>query len=30
VCPKEIPLTEAFGELGRQTTVLWLKRLFGR
>ncbi len=30
VCPKEIPLTEAFGELGRQTTALWLKRLFGR
>ncbi len=27
VCPKEIPLTEAFGELGRQTTVLWLKQL---
>ena len=30
VCPKEIPLTEAFGELGRQTTVAWLRRLFGR
>jgi succinate dehydrogenase / fumarate reductase iron-sulfur subunit len=30
VCPKDIPLTEAFGELGRQTTVLWLQRLFGR
>ncbi|NOT35632.1 MAG: succinate dehydrogenase iron-sulfur subunit [Candidatus Eisenbacteria bacterium] len=29
VCPKEIPLTEAFGELGRQTTGLWLKKLFG-
>lgn len=27
-CPKEIPLTEAFGELGRQTTVHWLKSLF--
>jgi succinate dehydrogenase / fumarate reductase iron-sulfur subunit len=27
-CPKEIPLTEAFGDLGRQTTVLWLKQLF--
>ena len=27
VCPKEIPLTEAFGELGRQTTVQWLKQL---
>jgi len=30
VCPKEIPLTEAFGELGRQTTVLWLKQLVSR
>ncbi len=30
VCPKEIPLTEAFGELGRQTTILWLKQLFGK
>src|SRR5689334_11726274 len=30
VCPKDIPLTEAFGELGRQTAVLWLQRLFGR
>ena len=30
VCPKQIPLTEAFGELGRQTTVHWLKSLFGR
>jgi len=29
-CPKEIPLTEAFGELGRQTTVLWLQQLFGK
>jgi succinate dehydrogenase / fumarate reductase iron-sulfur subunit len=28
VCPKEIPLTEAFGELGRQTTVRWLQSLF--
>jgi len=28
VCPKEIPLTEAFGELGRQTTALWLTHLF--
>jgi succinate dehydrogenase / fumarate reductase iron-sulfur subunit len=27
-CPKEIPLTEAFGELGRQTTIAWLKSLF--
>jgi succinate dehydrogenase / fumarate reductase iron-sulfur subunit len=30
VCPKEIPLTEAFGELGRQTLVQGLKDLFGR
>ncbi len=30
VCPKEIPLTEAFGELGRQSTVLWLKNLLRR
>ena len=30
VCPKEIPLTEAFGSLGRQTTLLWLQQLFGR
>jgi succinate dehydrogenase / fumarate reductase iron-sulfur subunit len=28
VCPKTIPLTEAFGELGRQTTAYWLKQLF--
>lgn len=28
VCPKGIPLTEAFGELGRQTTGLWLTDLF--
>jgi len=27
-CPKDIPLTEAFGELGRQTTVHWLQSLF--
>ena len=27
-CPKVIPLTEAFGELGRQTTILWLQQLF--
>ena len=30
VCPKDIPLTDAFGELGRQTTKLWLQRLFGQ
>lgn len=29
VCPKEIPLTTAIGELGRQTTVQALKDLFG-
>ncbi len=28
VCPKQIPLTEAFGELGRQTTFFWLQQLF--
>ena len=27
VCPKDIPLTEAIGQLGRQTTVQWLKDL---
>lgn len=30
VCPKEIPLTEAFGELGRQTTRHWLNKMLGR
>jgi succinate dehydrogenase / fumarate reductase iron-sulfur subunit len=30
VCPKEIPLTEAFGELGRQTSILWLKHLVSK
>jgi succinate dehydrogenase / fumarate reductase iron-sulfur subunit len=29
VCPKEITLTTAIGELGRQTTVQLLKDLFG-
>jgi succinate dehydrogenase / fumarate reductase iron-sulfur subunit len=29
VCPKEIPLTTAIGELGRQTTMQMLKDLFG-
>lgn len=29
VCPKEIPLTTAIGELGRQTTIQLLKDLFG-
>jgi succinate dehydrogenase / fumarate reductase iron-sulfur subunit len=29
VCPKEIPLTTAIGELGRQTTVQAVKDLFG-
>ena len=30
VCPKEIPLTHAIGEIGRQTTVKWIKDLFTR
>jgi succinate dehydrogenase / fumarate reductase iron-sulfur subunit len=30
VCPKEIPLTRAIGEIGRQTTVKWLHDLFQR
>jgi succinate dehydrogenase / fumarate reductase, iron-sulfur subunit len=30
VCPKEIPLTTAIGELGRQTTVQMLKDSSGR
>jgi succinate dehydrogenase / fumarate reductase, iron-sulfur subunit len=30
VCPKEIPLTDALGELGRQTLLRGLKRMFGR
>jgi succinate dehydrogenase / fumarate reductase iron-sulfur subunit len=30
VCPKEIPLTHAIGEIGRQTTVKWLRELFSR
>ena len=29
VCPKEIPMTTAIGELGRQTTVQLLRDLFG-
>jgi succinate dehydrogenase / fumarate reductase iron-sulfur subunit len=29
VCPKEIPLTTAIGQLGRQTTVQALKDLLG-
>ena len=28
VCPKDIPLTTAIGELGRQTTIQWLKDIF--
>ena len=28
VCPKDIPLTEAIGEIGRQTSVQWLHDLF--
>jgi succinate dehydrogenase / fumarate reductase iron-sulfur subunit len=30
VCPKEIPLTTAIGELGRQTTVKAFRDIFGR
>ena len=30
VCPKEIPLTHAIGEIGWQTTVKWVKDLFRR
>jgi succinate dehydrogenase / fumarate reductase iron-sulfur subunit len=29
-CPKDIPLTEAFGELGRQVTLVWLQQLFSK
>jgi succinate dehydrogenase / fumarate reductase iron-sulfur subunit len=28
VCPKDIPLTDAIGHLGRQTTMQWLRDLF--
>jgi len=30
VCPKEIPLTHAIGEMGRQATGKWLRDLFRR
>ena len=30
VCPKDIPLTHAIGEIGRQTTVKWLRDIFAR
>jgi succinate dehydrogenase / fumarate reductase iron-sulfur subunit len=30
VCPKEIPLTTAIGELGRQTTAQWFRDLFSK
>ena len=30
VCPKDIPLTQAIGEVGRQTTSQWLRDLFVR
>jgi succinate dehydrogenase / fumarate reductase iron-sulfur subunit len=30
VCPKDIPLTHAIGEVGRQTTVKWLRDIFFR
>ncbi len=29
-CPKGIPLTHAIAEIGRQTTVKWVKDLLGR
>jgi succinate dehydrogenase / fumarate reductase iron-sulfur subunit len=29
-CPKEIPLTHAIGEIGRQTTAKWVKEILGR
>lgn len=28
VCPKDIPLTDAIAELGRQTTIQWVRDLF--
>ncbi len=28
VCPKDIPLTDAIADLGRQTTIQWLKDIF--
>jgi len=30
VCPKHIPLTHAIGEIGRQTTLKWLRDIFFR
>ena len=30
VCPKEIPLTHAIGEIGRQTTMKWVRDLLGK
>ena len=30
VCPKEIPLTDAIAELGRETTLQWFKDTLGR
>ncbi len=30
VCPREIPLTDAIAQLGRDTTAQWLKDLFSR
>lgn len=29
-CPKDIPLTHAIGEIGRQTTIKWIKDIFVR
>ena len=28
ICPKDIPLTQAIGELGRQTTMQWIRDMF--
>jgi succinate dehydrogenase / fumarate reductase iron-sulfur subunit len=30
VCPKDIPLTDAIAEVGRQTTIQWLRDIFVR
>jgi succinate dehydrogenase / fumarate reductase, iron-sulfur subunit len=30
VCPKEIPLTTAIGNVGRQTSIKWLRDLFSK
>jgi len=30
VCPKDIPLTDAIADLGRQTTMQWLRDMFSK